>query len=75
MELGELVWAEVLTVAVAWLTVVCLLLARVPKPPSILDSPLDMDQPDESESGYEDFRRSLRSTGVRFRGWKWARRP
>ncbi|GAA3272539.1 hypothetical protein AAU01_38160 [Paenarthrobacter aurescens] len=47
-------WAEVLTVAVAWLTVVCLLLARVPKPPSLLDSPqdvspLDLDQPEDSE--------------------------
>ncbi|MDR6986773.1 hypothetical protein J2Y66_001243 [Paenarthrobacter nitroguajacolicus] len=50
MELGELVWAEVLTVVVAWLTVVCLLVTRVPKPPGLLDSPLDMDQPEESES-------------------------
>ncbi len=50
MELGASVWAEVLTVAVAWLTVVCLLLARVPKPPGLLDSPLDMDPPDDSES-------------------------
>lgn len=60
MELGASVWAEVLTVAVAWLTVVCLLLARVPKPPSLLDSPLegspldvsplDMDQPEDPES-------------------------
>ncbi|WP_197412887.1 hypothetical protein [Arthrobacter sp. EpRS71] len=41
MELGASVWMEVLTVAVAWLTVVCLLLARVPKPPSLLDTPLD----------------------------------
>ncbi|MGO4146259.1 hypothetical protein AB4Y77_14340 [Paenarthrobacter sp. YAF11_1] len=50
MELGASVWAEVLTVAVAWLTVVCLMLARVPKPPGLLDSPLDMDPPDDSES-------------------------
>ncbi|MGA8788452.1 MAG: hypothetical protein WB535_05835, partial [Paenarthrobacter sp.] len=50
MELGASVWAEVLTVAVAWLTVVCLLLARVPKPPGLLDSPLDMDPPDDPES-------------------------
>ncbi|BCW61409.1 hypothetical protein EU811_02725 [Arthrobacter sp. TS-15] len=59
MELGASVWAEVLTVAVAWLTVVCLLLARVPKPPSLLDtsldgspldgSPLDMDRPEETK--------------------------
>ncbi|VXC32090.1 conserved hypothetical protein [Arthrobacter sp. 9V] len=59
MELGASVWVEVLTVAVAWLTVVCLLLARVPKPPSLLDSsledsppdgsPLDMDQSEDSE--------------------------
>ncbi|MEV4953254.1 hypothetical protein [Paenarthrobacter nitroguajacolicus] len=54
MELGASVWAEVLTVAVAWLTVVCLILARVPKPPSLLDSslegsPLDMDQPEDPE--------------------------
>ncbi len=45
---------EVLTVAVAWLTVVCLLLARLPKPPSLLDSsldgsPLDLDRPEDSE--------------------------
>lgn len=59
MELGASVWAEVMTVGVAWLTVVCLLLARVPKPPSLLDSsldgsplegsPLDVDQPEDSE--------------------------
>lgn len=54
MELGASVWAEVLTVAVAWLTVVCLILARVPKPPSLLDSPLegsprDMDHPEDPE--------------------------
>lgn len=58
-------WAEVLTAAVAWLTVVCLLLTRVPKPPSLLDSPpvleppadpdapldapVDMGQPEDSE--------------------------
>ncbi|MDI2034342.1 hypothetical protein PJL15_01457 [Paenarthrobacter nitroguajacolicus] len=42
-------WAEVLTAAVAWLTVVCLLLARVPKPPGLLDSPLDMEQTEDSE--------------------------
>ncbi|NQD90668.1 hypothetical protein HP499_23075 [Paenarthrobacter sp. CM16] len=50
MDLGETVWAEVLTVAVAWLTVVCLMLARVPKPPGLLDPPLDMDPPDDPES-------------------------
>ena len=49
MNLGASVWAEVLTAAVAWLTVVCLLLARVPKPPSLLDPPLDADQPENSE--------------------------
>ncbi|MFJ6537356.1 hypothetical protein ACIQH5_14135 [Paenarthrobacter sp. NPDC091711] len=54
MELGASVWMEVLTVAVAWLTVVCLLLVRVPKPPSLLDSsldgsPLDLDRPEDSE--------------------------
>ncbi|MDR6437707.1 hypothetical protein J2790_002856 [Paenarthrobacter nicotinovorans] len=50
MGLGETVWAEVLTVAVAWLTVVCLMLARVPKPPGLLDPPLDMDPSDDPES-------------------------
>lgn len=54
MELGASVWAEVLTVAVAWLTVVCLLIARMPKPPGLLDSPLDgspldMGQSEDSE--------------------------
>lgn len=51
---------EVFTVAFAWLTVVCLLIARVPKPPSLLEEPLDgspldgplmaMDQRDDSEA-------------------------
>ena len=55
MELGASVWVEVLTVAVAWLTVVCLLLVRVPKPPSLLDSSPDgslheMNQPENPES-------------------------
>ncbi len=49
MDLGEWVWAEVLTAAVAWLTVVCLLLARVPKPPSLLDSSLDTGELDTGE--------------------------
>ncbi|WP_175538772.1 hypothetical protein [Arthrobacter sp. cf158] len=49
MELGELVWAEVLTVVAAWLTVVCLLVARVPKPPSLLDPPLELNQPEDPE--------------------------
>ncbi|WP_281450520.1 hypothetical protein [Paenarthrobacter nitroguajacolicus] len=49
MDIGASVWAEVLTAAVAWLTVVCLLLARVPKPPGLLDSPLDMEQTEDSE--------------------------
>ncbi|MFI2565194.1 hypothetical protein [Paenarthrobacter sp. NPDC018779] len=41
MELGAMMWAEVLTVSTAWFTVVCLLLARVPKLPSIMDDALD----------------------------------
>jgi len=49
MDLGEWVWAEVLTAAVAWLTVVCLLLARVPKPPSLLDSSLDTGELDTGQ--------------------------
>ncbi|MFE4082621.1 hypothetical protein [Paenarthrobacter sp. YIM B13468] len=39
MEALGSVWVEVFTVAFAWLTVVCLLIARVPKPPSILEEP------------------------------------
>ncbi|WP_284979305.1 hypothetical protein [Arthrobacter sp. fls2-241-R2A-200] len=45
MEFGETVWMQVLIAAVAWLTVVSLLIARVPKPPSLLDTPDDLDQP------------------------------
>ncbi|WP_284975844.1 hypothetical protein [Arthrobacter sp. efr-133-TYG-104] len=45
MEFGETVWTQVLIAAVAWLTVVSLLIARVPKPPSLLDTPDDLDQP------------------------------
>lgn len=32
-------WLEVFSVGVAWMTVVGLLIARVPKPPSILEQP------------------------------------
>ncbi len=35
-------WAQVFSVVVAWLTVVGLLIARVPKPPSLMeDFPVD----------------------------------
>ena len=43
-------WAEVLTAAVAWLTVVCLLLTRVPKPPSLLDSPPVLEPPADPDA-------------------------
>ncbi|MFJ4210035.1 hypothetical protein ACIPY2_16405 [Paenarthrobacter sp. NPDC089675] len=43
MEYEATMWAEVLTAVAAWLTVVCLLLARVPKLPSIMDDELDVD--------------------------------
>lgn len=43
-------WAEVLTAAFAWLTVVCLLLTRVPKPPSLLDAPPVLDAPPPPEA-------------------------
>ncbi|MGO4245976.1 hypothetical protein AB4Y87_02085 [Paenarthrobacter sp. RAF54_2] len=46
MEALGSVWVEVFTVAFAWLTVVCLLIARVPKPPSLLEEPLE-DEPFE----------------------------
>lgn len=43
MEYEAIMWAEVLTAAAAWLTVVCLLLARVPKLPGIMDEDPDTD--------------------------------
>jgi hypothetical protein len=46
MEVEATMWAEVFSVVVAWLTVVGLLIARVPKPPSLLE-----DYPVEAESG------------------------
>ncbi|MCF3139765.1 hypothetical protein LRQ04_10925 [Paenarthrobacter sp. AR 02] len=49
MNLGEWVWAELFTAAAAWLTVVFLLLARVPKPPSLLDSSLDDEEAGNGE--------------------------
>ncbi|WP_314324091.1 hypothetical protein [Paenarthrobacter ilicis] len=49
MDLGATLWAEVLTVLVAWLTVVCLLVARVPKLPGLLD-PLPEDQDAEEHA-------------------------
>ena len=33
------IWLEVFSVSVAWLTVVGLLITRVPKPPSLLEQP------------------------------------
>ncbi|YCH06429.1 hypothetical protein ACTAQJ_15080 [Arthrobacter sp. alpha11c] len=45
MEALGSVWVEVFTVAFAWLTVVCLLIARVPKPPSLLEEPLEDEPP------------------------------
>ncbi|WP_224094907.1 hypothetical protein [Arthrobacter sp. StoSoilB13] len=45
MEALGSVWVEVFTVAFAWLTVVCLLIARVPKPPSLLEEPPEDDHP------------------------------
>ena len=42
-------WAEVFSVVVAWLTVVGLLIARVPKPPSLLEeAPVDVEPGEES---------------------------
>ncbi|BCW43168.1 hypothetical protein [Arthrobacter sp. StoSoilB5] len=48
MEALGSVWVEVFTVAFAWLTVVCQLIARVPKPPSLLEEPLEDEHPGNS---------------------------
>ncbi|MFC8039676.1 hypothetical protein ACFUOZ_10010 [Paenarthrobacter sp. NPDC057355] len=48
MNVEASVWAEVLTAAVAWLTVVFLLLTRVPKPPSLLDAPPVLETPPDA---------------------------
>lgn len=49
MEVEATMWAEAFSVVVAWLTVVGLLMARVPKPPSLLeDAPVDVEPGEES---------------------------
>ncbi|MEV7605812.1 hypothetical protein AB0N65_10290 [Paenarthrobacter sp. NPDC089322] len=60
MEPGASVWMVVLSVAAAWLTVVCLILARVPRLPNILD---DVDE--EPEVPVPTRRRFLRRRRTR----------
>ncbi|MGP0222279.1 hypothetical protein [Paenarthrobacter sp. NCHU4564] len=45
MDAAGTLWMVVLSVAVAWLTVVGLILARVPKLPSILGDPDEVGDP------------------------------
>lgn len=63
MELGASVWMVVLSVAAAWLTVVCLILARVPRLPNILDDPGE--QPEAEGNNHVAQRTARRSSGQR----------